>query len=274
MIKSRAIKNISLVKRKVLAIWQSTGLSSGISQFVMIHVKPHLDEVSRANHRNEPYFLMTVGPKKQHRFAPVTDVKVLANCTYPMSHRIVMVKVEGGRHEGYGSGGRKKERRREREIPSFKPPTKNKILFPIRASSFSFSTYLCSSLHIARFSRVSWAETLFLDIYPQKCNNRPFPTVKPSTNGPDISQRGSMIPFHKVTREQRESFLWKVNSIDTIYFVLRYSQHGGERGICGKNNCNLKFRCCISLVYWRLNRGSCIEIVEQSYNIWQVNSSE
>lgn len=36
-----------------------------------------------------------------------------------------------------------------------------------------------------------------------------------------------MIPFHKVTGEQRESFSQKVNSIDTIYFVLRYSQHGG-----------------------------------------------
>ncbi|EFN71080.1 hypothetical protein EAG_06235 [Camponotus floridanus] len=96
MIKSRAIRNTSLVKRKVLAIWQPTGLGSGrrTSQFVMVHVKPRLREVSRANQRNEPYFLVTVGPKKRHRFAPVTDVKVLADCTYPMSRRIVMVKVK------------------------------------------------------------------------------------------------------------------------------------------------------------------------------------
>lgn len=175
MIESRAIRNTSLVKRKVLAIWQPAALGSGrrTSQFVVVHVKPRLHEVSRANHRNEPYFLVMVGPKKRHRFAPVTDVKVLADCTYPISRRIVMVEVkeEDTKDVETGKEESEKEREREEDRPSFKPPTKNKILFPICASSFSFSTYLCSSLYIARFSRLPSGQTFFLDIHPQKCNN-------------------------------------------------------------------------------------------------------
>lgn len=65
--------------------------------------------------------------------------------------------------EGCGSGaggrrqreeGREKERekrekeKKEEDGPSFEPPTKNKILFPIRASSFPLFLWLCRlSLH-------------------------------------------------------------------------------------------------------------------------------
>ncbi|CAL1677932.1 unnamed protein product [Lasius platythorax] len=44
MIESRAIRNISPVKRKVLTTWQPAGLGSGrrTNQFVVAHVKPRL----------------------------------------------------------------------------------------------------------------------------------------------------------------------------------------------------------------------------------------
>jgi len=99
------------------------------------------------------------------------------------------VKAGGG---GCRGGGRKAEREREREREKerekgsiLEPPIKNKILFPVHGS-VSLLLVTTSSL-TARFLRVPSGQTLFLDIHPQKCNDRPFPAVKLSGNGPGES---------------------------------------------------------------------------------------
>lgn len=117
------------------------------------------------------------------------------------------------------SWGRKKARAREKEReieedgPSFKPPTKNKIPFPIPCSVFLF---FCLSLLLSarlRFSLDSFVfspsgQTLFLDIHPQKCNDRLFPAVKLSTGAGCEVSREETISLVEVRRErgrERES---------------------------------------------------------------------
>lgn len=203
MIESRAIRNISLVKRKVLAIWQSAGLGSGrrTSQFVVVHVKPHLHEVSRANHRNEPYFLVTVGPRKRHRFAPVTDVKVLADCMYPISRRIVMVEVKEEDTKDVEAEKEESEKERERKTdPHLNHPPKIKFSFPsvLRLfPSLPFFVPLFTSLDSLIFP---------LGRPSSSISTHKNATTDPSsreTNELDVSRRGSMIPFQNNKKTER-----------------------------------------------------------------------
>jgi len=100
------------------------------------------------------------------------------------------------------SGGGKAER--EEDGSMLEPPIKNKILFPVHGSiSLLLVTASSPPSLTAGFSRVPSGQTLFLDIHPQKCNDRPFSAVKLSGNGPGVNRRGSsMIPFVRVTEER------------------------------------------------------------------------
>jgi hypothetical protein len=106
----------------------------------------------------------------------------------------------GGRESGWKrvprrrkkGGEREREREREKERKrdpcSNHPPIKNEILFPVHGSvSLLLVTTSSLSLLTARFPRSLPGQTLFLDIHPQKCNDRPFPVVKLSGNGPGES---------------------------------------------------------------------------------------
>ena len=84
------------------------------------------------------------------RFASVTDVKVLADCAYPMSLRTNLVRdgtqertVEQNSRKRKSRSRRRRNRRwrwrRNRERPFLEPPTKNKIFFPTRIFSTSLS---------------------------------------------------------------------------------------------------------------------------------------
>lgn len=69
----------------------------------------------------------------------------------------------------------KREREGGRQILTREPPTKNKKFF------FPFVLRLFSSPRpslTTRFFRVPSGQTLFLDIHPQKCNDRLFSAVK------------------------------------------------------------------------------------------------
>ena len=93
------------------------------------------------------------------RFASVTDVKVLADCAYPMSLRTNLVRdgcartngtVERDSRKRKSRSRRRRNRRwrwrRNRERPFLEPPTKNKIFFPTRIFSTSLSFSLSLSL--------------------------------------------------------------------------------------------------------------------------------
>ena len=116
------------------------------------------------------------------------------------------VKLRGG--VGEGRGGTKKER------SSSHPPKIKSSFPPVLFLPLSLSLQL--SFFLRRVA--SGKKTLFLDIHPQKCNDRHSSAAYPSADGPRTSTAGSMTrPERKgrkprgmrpVDRLRRESGSW------------------------------------------------------------------
>lgn len=110
----------------------------------------------------------------------------------------------GGRESGWKRVPRGRKRGRERKTDPCWNHGKNKILLPIHGSVSLLFVISSSALRLtARFSHVPSGQTLFLDIHPQKCNDRLLPAVKLSTDRNHWRRISSMIPFVQVTGKRK-----------------------------------------------------------------------